>query len=160
MTEEHVPSGSVQTTESPTHRNSVEHRQTVADRPRVEATAGWEHREESLSLIITAAPPSLLRIYNMAVVRLEEQRTCFHSLVVQRDQVWRGGSSSIQKYIVQQFSCHSKHSYLSINGPVTSAAIQKKKTKLHKTMIKRLFLQQESQTMAATPQRADVFYYY
>lgn len=31
------------------------------------------------------------------------------------------------KNIVQQFSCHSKHSYLSVNGPVTSAAIQKKK---------------------------------
>lgn len=31
------------------------------------------------------------------------------------------------KNIVQQFSCHSKHSYLSVNGPVTSAAIQKNK---------------------------------
>lgn len=33
------------------------------------------------------------------------------------------------KNIVQQFSCHSKHSYLSVNGPVTSAAIQIKKKK-------------------------------
>lgn len=32
------------------------------------------------------------------------------------------------KNIVQQFSCHSKHSYLSFNDPVTSAATQKKKT--------------------------------
>lgn len=31
------------------------------------------------------------------------------------------------KNIVQQFSCHSKHSYLSFDGPVTSAAIQKNK---------------------------------
>lgn len=32
------------------------------------------------------------------------------------------------KNIVQQFSCHSKHSYLSFNGPVTSGAIQRKTT--------------------------------
>lgn len=33
------------------------------------------------------------------------------------------------KNIVQQFSCHSKHSYLSFNDPITSAATQKKKKK-------------------------------
>lgn len=37
------------------------------------------------------------------------------------------------KNIVQQFSCHSEHSYLSFNGPVTSVAIWEKKTpKIHK----------------------------
>lgn len=36
------------------------------------------------------------------------------------------------KNIVQQFSCHSKHSYLSVNGPVISAAIQIKKKKKQK----------------------------
>ena len=41
------------------------------------------------------------------------------------------------KNIVQQFSCHSKHSYLSVNGPVTSAAIQIKKKKKHNLLHKK-----------------------
>lgn len=40
------------------------------------------------------------------------------------------------KNIVQHFSCHSKHSYLSVNGPVTSAAIQIK-TNIKKSKDKR-----------------------
>lgn len=39
---------------------------------------------------------------------------------------FRGEAHLQYKNIVQQFSCHSKHSYLSFNGPVTPAAIQKK----------------------------------
>lgn len=55
---------------------------------------------------------------------------------------FRGEEEAHHQYknIVQQFSCHSKHSYLSVNGPVTSAAIQitnKKHNPLHLANIRR-----------------------
>lgn len=65
----------------------------------------------------------------MAVVGLENKALIWSSFVAQFTHRERRGSSSIQKYIVQQFSCHSKHSYLSVNGPVASAAIQIKYNK-------------------------------
>lgn len=97
--------------------------------------------------------PSLLFIYNMAVVHLENRRPirCLCSLLVALFTHWSSKWTRFKdeahlqyKNIVQQSSCHSKHSYLSINGPVTSAAIQimqkhKQKTEhnlLHRAKIK------------------------
>lgn len=72
----------------------------------------------------------------MAVVCLEIERPTWplcSLLVVLFTHQWSSSWTRFRdeahlqyKNIVQQFSCHSKHSYLSFNGPVTSVAIQKK----------------------------------
>lgn len=84
----------------------------------------------------------------MAVVCLEMERPTWRlcSLLVarfthQRSSSWtrfRDEAHLQYKNRVQQFSCHSKHSYLSFNGPVTSAAIQKtnKQTKRQNQLYK------------------------
>ncbi len=95
------------------------------------------------------SPRSLLFIYKMAVVRLENKgliRWLCSLFVALFTHHWSPNRTRFKeeahnqyKNIVQQFSCHSKHSYLSVNGPVTSAAIQIKKQQhnlLHKAKIK------------------------
>lgn len=88
---------------------------------------------------------SLLCIYKMAVVPLESEGlirwlcSSFVALVAHhRSSNWTRFKEEAHhqyKNIVQQFSCHSKHSYLSVNGPVTSAAIQIKKQQQRRNII-------------------------
>lgn len=79
-------------------------------------------------------PTQIPSIYTTAVVRLENRgsiwRLCSLFLAPFAHR-WSSNWTRFKeeahhqyKNIVQQFSCHSKHSYLSVNGPVTSAAIQ------------------------------------
>lgn len=77
------------------------------------------------------SPWSRLFIYNMAVVCLENIQS------IRRLGSWfwcsrwtrfKDNAHCRYKNIVQLFSCHSKHSFLSTNGPVTSAAIHINKT--------------------------------
>lgn len=135
ITLEHVPSAFFyrQQTYIQAHStDSVKKRQT-----------GGTHDQQSLNILSDPRgarwPPRSFSLFTkMAVACLETKRPTRRLcslLVALFTHHWSSSWTRFRdeahlqyKNIVQQFSCHSKHSYLSFNGPVTSVAIRKKKT--------------------------------
>lgn len=119
--------------------DSVKNRHNGGTRDHMTAVSGYRFGAQAHGNLRHDLCDPFSLFTKMAVVCLEMERPTWRlcSLLValfthQWPSSWtrfRGEAHLQYKNIVQQFSCHSKHSYLSFNGPVTSAPIRRKKKK-------------------------------